>query len=190
MKWFLNPCRRHRESLCLLASGLLPEVDRIGIENHLAECASCLIYYEEIKAVTAPLAGWEKHFAHIEPGLTVQKRLAKAIAVAGKPGSVRPLTPELALRECWQQLVWPCRHFWSGLAAVWIFILAANISMQDHSQTTMAKAAPTTGMIMALKDQQKILAELLGDRTPLPDADRQKIFSPKPRTERVKVLTA
>lgn len=189
MKWFLNPCRRYRESVCLLASGLLPEQDRGGIESHLAVCAECQNYCDEIKALTTPLAGWEKHFAHIEPHATIHLRLAKAGTPANKPESIRSFAPKMVLRECWQQLVWPSRRIWAGLATVWILILAANLSMQVHSQTTMAKTVPTSGMAMALKDQQKILAELLGDHTSLPDADRQKTFSPRPRTERLEILT-
>jgi len=43
--------------------------------------------------------------------------------------------------------------------------------------------------MMTLKDQQKILAELLTDRSAPRDVDRQKSFSPKPHTERVEILT-
>ncbi len=139
MKWFLNPCRRHRGSLCLLASGLLSEPERDRIENHLAECADCRRYFNQIKSMAVPLAGWEKHFAHIETGPAVQARLEKAIASAGRPESVRPFPPKKVLLECWQQLIWPCRQIWTGLAAVWILLLVVNVSMQDHSPRPLAK---------------------------------------------------
>ena len=83
----------------------------------------------------------------------------------------------------WRELVWPCRRIWAGLAAVWILILAANVSMQDHSQTTMAKTSPTPEMILSFRQQEKILAELIGpnetrvSRPPKPSL-------PRPSSER------
>jgi len=59
MKRLFNQCGRYRRSISLLASGALPERDRDAVENHLAACAGCRKYYEEIKSVSAPLAGWE-----------------------------------------------------------------------------------------------------------------------------------
>ncbi len=183
MKWFGNSCRRHRRSLCLLASGLLSEPERAGIENHLAACADCRSYFNQLKAMTVPLTGWEKHFAHIEANPAVQARLAKAIASVGRPESIHPFTPKKVLLECWQQLIWPSRHIWAGLAAVWILILAVNVSMQDRSQATMAKTAPSPEMIMTWRQQERLLAELVGPdemRTAMPP----KPFSPRPSSER------
>ena len=188
MNWFLNPCRRCRQDLCLLASGLLSESDRAGIEKHLAECADCRSYYGEIKKVTAPLAGWEKRFAHVEPSAAIQLRLAKAMASADKSKSIRAFKPEVVLRDCWQQLIWPSRRIWAGLAAIWILLLVANVSMRDSSQVTIARTSPTPEMILSFQQQEKILAELIG-----PNETRVsrplKPFSPKPRSEgRLEIL--
>ena len=90
---------------------------------------------------------------------------------------------------CWRELIWPSRRIWTGLAAVWVLILAANISLREHSPAIVKSGSPSE-MMMTLKDQQKILAELLTDHSVPRDADRQKIFSPKPRTETLKLLTA
>jgi hypothetical protein len=89
---------------------------------------------------------------------------------------------------CWRELIWPSRRIWTGLAAVWVLILAANISLSEQSPA-IVKSGPSSEMMMSLKDQQKILAELLNDYSVPHDADRQKIFSPKPRTEDVENLT-
>ena len=90
--------------------------------------------------------------------------------------------------KVWLELVWPCRRTWAGLAAVWILILAANVSLREQSPATI-KSGPSADMMMTLKDQQKILAELLTDHSLPRDAERQKIFSPKPRTEGMEILT-
>lgn len=189
MKRFFNPCGRYRRDLCLLAGGALPAPERDAIENHLAACADCRKYYDEIKAVTVPLTNWEGNFAHLQPSQTAQRRWAGAVQAASGPGLVRRPTPAMAFRDWWHDVIWPCRRIWTGMAAVWVVILAANVSLHEQSPA-IAKSGPSTEMIMALKDQQRILAELLPDHSTPPDADRQKIFSPKPRTECVETLTA
>ena len=92
-----------------------------------------------------------------------------------------------AIKLSFLELIWPCRRVWMGLTAVWILILAANISLHEHSPAII-KSGPSSEMMMTLKDQQKILAELLTDYSVPRDADRQKIFSPKPRTENVEAV--
>src|SRR5690348_16040607 len=183
MKWFWNPCRRHRKSLCLLASGLLPEPERAGIENHLATCAECRSYFDQIKTMTVPLADWERHFAHIDADIAVQLRLAKAITSAGRSKSVRRLTPVMILFECWRQLIWPCRRIWAGLAVVWVLLLAVNILMEPRSPAALAKNSPSMDVIVTWQQQAQLLAELIGPNEPraglLP-----KPFSPQPSSER------
>jgi hypothetical protein len=93
-------------------------------------------------------------------------------------------------KQIWQELIWPCRRIWAGLAAVWILIFIVNFSQRDGSQTMMAKSAPTAEMMMTFRDQQKLLNELLADRSPPMEAERPRIFSPKPRTETMELLTA
>ncbi|HUA37641.1 MAG TPA: zf-HC2 domain-containing protein [Candidatus Sulfopaludibacter sp.] len=183
MKWFLNSCRRNRESLCLLASGLLPEPDRVRIENHLAGCADCRSYYDEIKAVTAPLAGWEKHFAQIEPDTTVHVVLAKAGQPASGPTSMRRFTPGIILVECWQQLVWPSRRVWAGLAAVWLALVVVNVSQRDNASSVTGKIFRPGAAMMSLQVQQRWMNELLVDRSAPPAAERPQNLAPKPHTQ-------
>ena len=183
MKWFLNSCRRNRENLCLLASGLLSKEDRAGIENHLAKCADCRSYYDEVKMVITPLATWEKHFAQIEPDPAVHLRCTRTIASVDQPEAARSLTPKIVLLECWRELIWPGRRIWVGLAAVWLLILAANFSMRDHSQPAMAEASPMPEVIMTWQQQERLLAELMEPeerRAVVPP----KHFLPQPRSER------
>jgi anti-sigma factor RsiW len=188
MKWFFNPCRHYRQDICLLAGGALAEPQRNQIENHLAACAACRNYYEEIKAVTLPLTNWAENFSHVQPGQTVKTRWASAVLSANRPAVVHRAALDGALRGWWQEVIWPSRRVWAGFAAVWLMILAGNFSLRDHSQTYDAKFSPQT-MLTAFKDQQRILAELLPDHSLPRDADRQRIFSPKPRTENLTVLT-
>jgi len=189
MKRFFNPCRRHHQNLSLLAADSLSEMEKDRIENHLAKCADCRKYLEEIKTVTAPLADWAGAFPHLQPSQTARTRWARAVAEAARPRPVRRLTPAMAFREWWHDVIWPWRRVWAGVAAAWLVILAGNVSLREPSSAfTEKSAAPSQEAIASFRDQQKILAELLaGDSAPR-DAERQNIFSPKPRTERFKAV--
>jgi len=120
--------------------------------------------------------------------------LARHQAAAPKLDAIRHAVVESTRRPShlrwpillWRELVWPCRRIWTGLAAVWILILAANVSLHEHSPA-IARSGPSSEMMTTLKDQQTVLAELLGDHAVPPDADRPKIFSPKPRTENAEI---
>jgi len=83
-----------------------------------------------------------------------------------------------------QELVWPCRRIWIGLAAVWILIFIFNFSQHDKSEMMARKTPPPSPeMILAFRQQERLLAELIG-----PDVTRvaepPKTFSPRPSSER------
>jgi hypothetical protein len=89
----------------------------------------------------------------------------------------------------WRELIFPCRRIWTGLATVWILLFIVNFSQRDGSQTTMVKSAPTPEMMMTFRDQQKLLNELFADRSLPVEAERPRIFLPKPRTETMRFET-
>lgn len=191
MKRFFNPCGRYRRSICLLAGGSLPEPEKDQVEIHLVGCADCRKFYEEMESVTVPLANWEEDFAQLQPGRAAQNRWSRAVQAAGRPEPARRLTPAMALREWWQDVIRPRRRFWAGMAAVWALILAGNFSLHDHSQTHVVKSSLTLQeMVASFKDEQKILAELLTDHSTPRDAARQNYFPPGPRTQSVMILVA
>ena len=87
-------------------------------------------------------------------------------------------------------LLWPHPVAWAGLAAVWILIFALNFSIRDKAPAMAEKASPPSPTVVAeLRQQQRLYVELLGANDPV-DADRQKIFAPGPRSERVAILDA
>ena len=90
-------------------------------------------------------------------------------------------------------LLWPHPVAWGGLAAIWIFILAVNFSMRDQAPVMAEKTSPPSLEVAAeLKQQQRLYAELIGitGTGDSSDADRPKVFIPKPRSERADILTA
>ena len=87
------------------------------------------------------------------------------------------------LRLLWRELIFPCRRTWAILAAVWIALFIFNVSQRDPSELAAQKLPPPSPeAIMAWRQQEKLLAELIGPSAP-GDAEQRKIFLPKPRTE-------
>ena len=84
-------------------------------------------------------------------------------------------------------LLWPHPQAWAGLAAVWILIFAVDFSTRDTARVVAEKAAPPSPeVIVELKQQQRMLAELIGaSQAREVEAPR---FLPLPRSERVEIL--
>jgi hypothetical protein len=191
MKWFWNPCRRHRRSICLLAVGMLVEWETSKLRAHLAECADCRKYYDEMVLLAKPLAGWETNFAHVEPTRDAQIRWEKAIQAAADVNQRKHPVGELtfaatlanAIRLSFLELVWRCRQVWTGLAAVWVVILAVNFSARDTELVARKSPPPTRETILAWRQQERLLAELIGPNEPHV-AQPPKPFSPRPSSER------
>jgi hypothetical protein len=84
-------------------------------------------------------------------------------------------------------ILWPHPKAWAGLAAAWILIFAVDFSMRDTTPVVAEKAVPPSPeVIVELKQQQRMLAELIG-ASQARDAEPPR-FSPQPRSERVEIL--
>jgi hypothetical protein len=87
-------------------------------------------------------------------------------------------------------LLWPHPMAWGGLAAVWVLILVAHVSLRNQMPAVAKKSSsPSPEVVAELQQQQHLLAELLGGND-MPVADRPKIFMPKPRSENLEILSA
>ena len=85
--------------------------------------------------------------------------------------------------KLWQELIWPARRIWAGLATVWVLIFIINFSQRDNVSSVTGKPVRTVEMSMSLQEQQHWMNELFADRSSLPDADRPRNSTPRPRTE-------
>lgn len=81
-------------------------------------------------------------------------------------------------------LLWPNQKAWAGLAVAWIVIFALNLSARDKSEVVAKKSSPPSPeLIMALRQQQRMFAELIGSReTSVAEPPRRSL--PQPRSER------
>ena len=87
-------------------------------------------------------------------------------------------------------IFWPHPKAWAGLAVVWVFIFIIHFSMQDKPSATIARAAPpSTEVLVQLRQQQKLYAELVGIHE-TQDADRPRVIVPRPRSDRTAILPA
>jgi hypothetical protein len=101
----------------------------------------------------------------------------------------------LVIRHSWlstfnhqlSTILWPHPNAWAGLAAVWILIFAVDFSVRDKSPVMAEKAAPPSPEVVAeLKQQQRMLAELIGS-SQAREAELPR-YLPQPRSERVEIL--
>jgi hypothetical protein len=84
-------------------------------------------------------------------------------------------------------ILWPHPRAWAGLAAVWILILAVDFSVRDKTPIVAEKSTPPSPEVVAeLKQQQRMLAELIGANQAR-DAEPPR-FLPQPRSERMEIL--
>ena len=93
------------------------------------------------------------------------------------------------LRLLWRELILPSRQIWAGLAAIWILIFIFNFSQRDPAELMARKSPPPSPeMILTFRQQEKLLAELIGPNEPQAIAP-PKSFLPQPRSEgRIEIL--
>jgi hypothetical protein len=131
----------------------------------------------------------------VEPKLdAIRREAVKAAAdVNRRKQPVRELTFAAALanviRLSFRELVWPCRRTWAALAAVWIALFIFNVSQRDKSELAALKLPPPSPeMILTFRQQEKLLAELIGPNEPQA-VEPPKPFLPQPRSEgRIEIL--
>lgn len=105
--------------------------------------------------------------------------LAAANAAATPPRVSRSILS--TLNHQLSTLLWPCPQAWAGLAAVWVAIIAFNHFATASPQIMAAKPAPPSPEVrMALEEQRRMLAQLIGPGGPS-DMEPPKPFVPQPR---------
>ena len=120
-------------------------------------------------------------------------KILAAVADAQTASHASRLAPHSLIATLHARLtacLWPHPKAWAGLAAAWVLILALNISAGDPAPRSARKSSPPSPELMVeLKKQQRLFAELVGGHETA-EADRPKVFSPKPRSECREFLAA
>jgi len=155
----------------------------LEIREHLAACAECARF----------LAAEAKLDAHLTTGLrqgqrtsALWEKIEREVVAMDKSEPPLRSSPRAPRAPEWlAALLWPHPKAWAGLAAAWVFILAANFATRETSPTLAAhRAVPLSpDTLRLLKQQEQLLAELSGRFEPR-EADRPKTTMPRPHTER------
>ena len=67
MNCFVNHCRREQQGIALLIAGVTSAKERERAERHLANCAACRAYYQELQTVLEDLARLKRQAVPVVP---------------------------------------------------------------------------------------------------------------------------
>lgn len=130
--------------------------------------------------------------ANAEPKLDAirERMLLEQLSVksraAESPTLWRKFNPLFVVTKLWQELVWPCRRIWAGIAAVWVGILIFGMASSDWGPA-VATSAPAPDVMMAIEQQRQMMAQLL-DSAPAESATKPRL--PGPRSEERQTIAA
>jgi hypothetical protein len=84
--------------------------------------------------------------------------------------------------KLWRELIWPCRHVWAGLAALWLVLGGINAGMSTAHGVTAPQTASAPAPFRAIEEQRRMLAELIPPIDNPPAAPPRRV--PAPRSDR------
>lgn len=181
MSQLFSSCSRYREQISLLASKALPDNERAGLDGHLTVCEDCRRYRDEIGSIAASLLDWKQSFGSLEPGEAALARWEKDLAQRIKPGQPSGHRFSRLFLDWCKDMIWPSRRIWAGLAAVWVIILAVNLSQRSPIHDSVAKSiSPSPELVRAFFEGGGFIDQ------PIPPAERNVEPSSDrgPRSER------
>jgi anti-sigma factor RsiW len=149
MKWLWNKCRRHEESISLLAADILVEEERIGVQAHLAECPACQAKFAELVALAGRFTGLGENLPQVVPSASLRRRWTAAVRESARGDQPRESSIVLA----WFS---GRRVAWGSLAAMWALVLFFRFAPPDAPRPASVAAAPAS--------LREVLAALQVDR--------------------------
>ena len=151
------------------------------LQSHLAACADCRRYAEELRSATAGLRWLTSR--EVEPSPGFRARWTRAVEDAARPTGLRETAAALA--AWWRELLLRNLRPALGVASLWILALLFRLSAPEVPPTThTAEARSPVEIVRALETDQRLVAwHLWGwERSPAPPRHPQ---SPQPRSESV-----
>jgi anti-sigma factor RsiW len=136
-------CRRHRESVHLLAAGVLPQLERPGLEAHLVSCPRCRRRIE-LAVADCEILAWTSHAlvrALPTPSATMAQRWRRAIREADATARMTGGEPN-PLLKAWRRLTVQDRSRAAILAASWLLILVVRVATPHPTSSLTASSPP------------------------------------------------
>ena len=105
-------------------------------------------------------------------------------AAAEASGEPQPTLSLAAIAgQLWQEMFWPWRRVWAGVAATWLVILGLGLAAGDMPRTVSTKPPrPNPEALAVLQQQEQLLSQLLGREAP-PRASRPRTPGPRSAVE-------
>ena len=112
-----------------------------------------------------------------------QEVLSQALAREAPAALGRGQVVARVALTAWQELIWPSRRTWAGLAAAWLALAAINIQRRVAVKASPGgSSVPASDFAQAFEEQRRVLAELLQPAIALPAEPPRP--GPRPRSER------
>src|SRR4051812_43255458 len=156
MRWRLNSCCEYRKSLRLLASGASPQTAEPSLRDHLAHCAQCRDYYEQIVSLGADFQQWASSEKPSDADPAFRARWMRSVqsADAQTPPSLA------ALISRWSDSLWPSPLAWGVLAAVWVCLLCLQWTAAPPTATGPERTASSRREVTFAKRQRELTSLL------------------------------
>lgn len=108
--------------------------------------------------------------------------LAVCARLAAQPSPQRRRAFNLSTAaRFWQETFWPWRRAWTGMAAIWVFILAFTLAFRETPRAASARPPrPDPEVLAVLQEQKELLTQLLGPGVP---PLISHLRAPSPRSE-------
>jgi hypothetical protein len=121
-----------------------------------------------------------------EAGLDAVRQNALTAAVDVSRHGRPAITPLFVILKLWQELIWPCRRIWLGMAALWLGILTLNLMTNGTSPVATNETSRSNPEVFAAwKEQRKLMAQLLDPGATPPMVEERRSG---PRTDRRQIL--
>jgi hypothetical protein len=102
-------------------------------------------------------------------------------AAQPSPQRRRAFNLSTAAARFWQETFWPWRRAWTGMAAIWVFILAFTLASRETPRAASARPPrPDPEVLAVLQEQKELLTQLLGPGVP---PLISHLRAPSPRSE-------
>ena len=173
-------CRKCREAINLRLCGALESEEAARVEAHLAACAECRLYAEEVQATAAGLRWLGSRDVEARPGF--RARWTRAVGEAARPSSFAATAGAIVAwgRGLLRRNLRPAL----GVASLWILALVFRLSapaVAPSAQTIVARAP--VEIYRVLTDREQLVAGELGRQFAVPVAPRTQ-RSIHPQSER------
>jgi len=179
VNWLSNSCRRWRQNIAFLASGSLPDEEHGRVEAHMADCARCRGYRDELSRLAVSLQSLSQSSRDVEPSAALRARWTRAVRTARQLDSLSGAVGALLAAGC----ALAKRPAWAGLVGVWLLILFFQVTSPAVGESPITGPMPAPREIYLAWCDPDWPRTGVADEAANPSGRESKPLRPKPRSE-------